>query len=136
MALEVGRLERHGKPTCSECTVLLQGKRGCRKPGMEMKRSLPAARFTSPMLLEAALDECPVGYLLRTSPHTYVTCDALSLIDNATPTEMAAMPAYMHPAARLFRAEGARIAEVESLDRSAKAQGKRDAEYAARRLRQ
>lgn len=63
------------------------------------------------------MTECPVGYLLRTSPHTYDTIDAVCLVENASPTEFSALPRYAQAAARLFRSESVRLYEQESKDK-------------------
>ncbi len=133
MALEVGRLQRHGNPTCSECTDRLQRMRGCKKPGYDFPRQLGPVRITSPMFVgDAPLEECPVGYLLREAPHTYDVLDAVSLIGNASPNEYAALPLYAQRMGRVYAAEvNGRLPEIEAATRRSQA----DLEHGQRVLR-
>lgn len=125
----------HGRPTCSECTKKLQGRRGCRKPGFDMQQTGDPFVYTSPILQDPedrrVVKECPVGMILRETPWLYDTIDACSYAGNATPAEMTRAPRYTQHATRLYNSEQSRLRELERSQNQARG----DAEY-GRRLAQ
>lgn len=91
-------------------------------------------RYTSPMLVsqgEDMLYECPVGKILRESPLTYDIIDAVSLAENATPTDKARMPRFFWQAANLVQSERARLMELEDSEKATA----NDAKYGAEAIR-
>ena len=106
------------RATCSECPERLQRARGCgrqRKP----ERPVAATRFTSPLLADTVLYECPTGYVLREAPWAYDVLEAAALAENASPAEWAGLPRWYQHATRLVRSEQARLRELEAEARRA-----------------
>ena len=137
VALEAADTWRY---TCSECTDTLRKKRGCKKPGYDLPLGGPPFSFSSPALLERSktgnnklfvLQECPVGYILRTGPYIYNVIDAVSRDENLSPSDHDRMSTYYHHAARLYSAEQSRLFEL----RQVRNKAKRDASVGAQMLK-
>jgi hypothetical protein len=113
MALEVGRSDRHGRPTCSECTDQLRKRRGCRSPHHEPRElaGSPFA-FTAPALQGLVLRECPVGYLLREAPHVYDVIEFCRMGEHTSALDLASLPRYTRRAMRIYSSECARLDEL------------------------
>lgn len=93
------------------------------RPGYDCTETSRGWAFTSPMLQDdgdSIMAECPVGYLLRESPHTYAILDYLSLGEQLSPFELGKMPMYFAHMLRVYQNEHARIYEIQRKQREAK----------------
>jgi hypothetical protein len=121
--------ERHGRPTCTECTDKLRKKRGCKKPGFDVEGE-SAFRFSSPLLNESGneiLRECPTGAVMRDAPWVY---DVLGLYAYAEHGgfEIQRQPRWVQSALQVIGSEKERLRRLAESEK----QGKGDAAYARR----
>ena len=107
-------------------------RRGCRKPGMdyEMAGGMPFV-YTSPALQsdeDRILRECPVGRILRETPHVFEAIEASAYVDNAGPRDARHIPPYLHQVWRIVSSERQRLHEL----KMSEAKGRRDVDIGKR----
>lgn len=80
---------------------------------------------------EHVLTECPVGMILRETPHIYELIDYLASFEHATPSEVERSSRYTLQAWRLYRSEQSRLQELRRHNKEVTG----DAQYGSRVLR-
>ena len=109
--------------TCSECSPKLQRHRGCHRPPSAAPpagyRDGAAMRFTSPLLMDFVIYECPVGFVLREAPWAYDAIEATGTAENCGPREWAQLPLWYKHCVRLVRSERERLRERQNENRAA-----------------
>jgi hypothetical protein len=109
-------------------------RRGCKRPGEDYEMTGTPFAYTSPMLHdigEPMLTECPVGHVLRETPHIYDVMERCRFAENMTPRDAAMISPYMQQMIRLFDSECARLRELDEKSRTSAA----DARAAASALK-
>ena len=62
------------------------------------------------------LKECPVGFILRTTPHIYDALDMLAHHESMGPLEVTHMTPWFRLMLRLYRSELSRLRELRDMD--------------------
>jgi len=66
------------------------------------------------------LRECPVGFILRTTPHIYDMIELASQSEHTSLVEIARSPRALQQAIRLVRSERNRLDELRQVERESK----------------
>ena len=66
------------------------------------------------------LRECPVGFILRTTPHIYDMLELTSQSESTSMVELARSPRALQQAVRLVRSERNRLNELRQIERESK----------------
>ena len=88
-----------------------------------MNQAGPPYVYTSPSLQnenDRMLRECPVGFILRTTPHIYAMIDVASQSEHTSMMEYARSPRSLQQAVRVVRSEQNRLSDLRQVERESK----------------
>lgn len=111
----------------------MKAKRGCKKPGEDYEGS-QVFRYTSPYLQDGddMLNECPVGKIMRESPHVYDAIAAHTYSENGALNPLECSP-WLQAAIRVVGSERGRLEDMRQEEQRNKVDAKRGQSLRKRR---